>query len=93
MNRTSYCKWCGKSFEKKHHSQKYCSSYCRKSARAEQSRIKSHRWYHKHKHELSEKSRWGLGSGYLGKHRYDNFEKELKIIEREFRRLQIKRKY
>jgi len=85
------CKWCGEYFIKTHHSQKYCSDYCRKNARAEQSRNKAHRWYHRHKHELSEKTRWGLGSGYLGKHRYTNFDKELKTIQTEFKRLRLKK--
>lgn len=88
------CKWCGKYFIRTHHSQRYCCDECRDEARSEQSRIKAHRWYHKHKHELSEKQRWGLGSGLLGQHRHEDFEKELRTIQNEFRWLHLKyRKY
>ena len=85
------CQWCGELFEKKHHSEKYCSDECRENARSEQSRNKSHRWYHRHKYRLSEKERWGLGSGLLRQHRNDDFEKELRLIENEFRWLHLKR--
>lgn len=87
------CSWCGKYFIKKHHSEKYCSDTCRKEARVEQSRHKSHRWYHRHKHELSEKQRWGLGSGLLGQHRTEDFEEEYLKIQNEFRWLHLRKKY
>lgn len=86
------CTWCGKPFLKNHHSEKYCSKKCRKDARGHQSRMKAHRWYHNHKHELTEKQRWGLGSGTLGGHMHKDFEKEQSMIEKEFTRLRLKRK-
>ena len=86
------CAWCGCKFIKKHHSEKYCSDKCRNDARGQQSRNKAHRWYHKHKHELTEKQRWGLGSGTLGSHMHSDFEKEQSVIQKEFSRLKIKRK-
>ena len=86
------CKWCGKVFTKKHHLEVYCSDKCRKFALEEQSRISSIKWYHKHKHELSEKQRWGLGSNArLGKHSNTDFKKEENLIAREFKRLRLKR--
>lgn len=85
------CVWCGKKFLKKHHSEKYCCDECRNDARGQQSRNKAHRWYHKNKHRLSEKQRWGLGSGTLGQHMHEDFEKEQSVIEKEFTRLKIKR--
>ena len=93
MSEKIKCNWCGAYFTKKHHSEKYCSDECRYNARMEQSRDKSHRWYHRHKHELSEKQRWGLGSGLLGQHRNEDFEEEYLKIQNEFRWLKIKRKY
>jgi len=86
------CSWCGCKFVKSNNRESYCSDYCRDNARAEQSRLKSNKWYHKHKHELSEKQRWGLGSGFLSGHRNGDFVKEQKIIERELVRLSIRRK-
>ena len=86
------CIWCGKKFIKHHHSEKYCGETCRKDARGHQSRMKAHRWYHNHKHELSDKQRWGLGSGTLGQHMHNDFEKEQSVIQKEFTRLRLKRK-
>lgn len=88
------CKWCGKIFTKKHHLEKYCSDKCRKYALEEQSRISSIKWYHKHKHELSEKQRWGLGSSArLGKHSNNDFTQEQNLINREFKRLRLKKNF
>ena len=88
-----YCAYCGEKFAiylEKGRPAQYCCDECRENARLEQSRIKSHRWYHKHKHELSEKRRWGLGSGTLGQHRHKDFSKEEKTIKKELTRLRIK---
>ena len=85
----STCAWCKKQYVKKANKQKYCSQYCRESARSHQSRMKSHRWYHKHKHELTEKQRWGLGSGVIGQHMHNDPEKEQETIIKELKRLGI----
>lgn len=88
------CKWCGKVFTKKHHLEVYCSDKCRKYALQEQSRVSSIKWYHKHKHELTEKQRWGLGSSAkLGRHSNKDFKKEQNLINREFKRLRLKRNF
>ena len=87
--RISKCGWCGEQYIKTANKQKYCSSYCRDSARSHQSRMKSHKWYHRHKHELTEKQRWGLGSSTIGKHRNPNFKREQKILTKELKRLGI----
>lgn len=89
------CKYCREKFaisRKCGRPMEYCSDECRKNAREEQSRVKSHRWYHKNKHRLTEKQRWGLGSGTLGQHRNDDFVKEELTIKREFTRLKLKKK-
>ena len=88
----STCGWCGQQYTKKANKQKYCSEYCRESARAHQSRMKSHRWYHRHKHELTEKQRWGLGSGVIGQHRHPDYEKEHRVITKELKRIGIYKK-
>ena len=84
------CIVCGEEFEKKHGPEKYCSNECRTHKRNQQCRINSHKWYHKHKKELTEKQRWGLGSGAIGAHMHSNFEKEEKVIKSEMKRLRIK---
>lgn len=91
--RIENCIWCGQKFLKNHHSEKYCCDECRVDAKRQQLRNRSHRWYHRHKHELSEKQRWGLGSGTLGEHMHDDFEKEQSVIQKELQRLKIKRKW
>ena len=87
------CVWCGKLFLKKHHKEKYCSERCRKDSRGHQSRMKSHRYYHKHKFEMSEKQRFGLGSGTLGQHSYKDFDKESTVVRKEMKRLRLKKGY
>lgn len=93
--RIATCKFCGVKFAIYHEQgrpSEYCSDECRENARSDQSRIKSHRWYHKHKHRLSEKQRWGLGSGKLGQHRHKDFVKEEVTIKRELTRLKLKKR-
>lgn len=85
------CNWCGKLFKRDSPASKYCCDECRKNARQYQSRMKSHRWYHKHKNELTEKQRYGLGSGRLGMHRNPSFESEKRIVCNELKRLMKKR--
>lgn len=90
--RLGKCKCCGESFIKKHPAEKYCSEDCRIHMRQHQNRVKANRWYHKNKHRLTEKQRWGLGSGYLHGHRNYDYAREKKSINNEFRRLRLKPK-
>lgn len=88
-----YCEVCGEKFAIPRgigRPKKYCCEECRKNARAQQSRNKSHKYYHRHKHELDDKRRWGLGSGTLGQHRHKDFSKEEKTIKKELIRLRLK---
>lgn len=84
------CKYCGQEFTKVHNREMYCSDKCRKNAKREQNRNNFHRWYHRHKHELSEKKRWGLGSGELGAHMHTDFTREYNVIQNELARLRLK---
>lgn len=86
------CRWCNKPFIKKHNRESYCSSECREFSLQEHSRRTSHKWYHQHKHELSEKQRWGLGTGTLGPHMNQDFEREASIIAKELHFLRIKKR-
>lgn len=90
MEKIGYCKKCGKKFVRKHAPEKYCSDVCRDTSRVLQNRKKSMKYYHRHKHEMDEKQRWGLGSGYLGHHRNKCFEKEHVSVRNEFRRLKLR---
>ena len=86
------CKWCGAIFVRKYAPEKYCCEYCRNKSREEQSRRKSIDWYHRNKNRLSEKQRYGLGSGRLGGHRKLDFNKESAIIHNELVRLNIRKR-
>ena len=92
VDKVAICRWCGSRFVKAHNSEVYCSSFCRESAREEQSRDKSIRWYHRNKHNLSEEQRYGLGSGFLGGHRRLDFDDELRVVENELVRLRLIRR-
>ena len=83
------CEWCGKEYTKNHGNEKYCSYNCKKEAEKEQSRNRRHRWYHRNKHRLSEKERYGLGTGTLGPHRHQDTHKEYDAIKKEKQRLKI----
>lgn len=88
------CKYCGKEFTKKHNRQVYCCKECSKKAKREQDNNSWHKWYHKNKHRLSEKTRWGLGSGTIGAKAYtDDFEKELNVIQTELNRRGLRRNF
>ena len=90
-----YCEYCGEKFaivRGRGRPRKYCCEVCKTNARRHQSRMKAHRWYHRHKHELDEKRRWGLGSGTLGQHRHEDFNKEQDAIKKELVRLRISNK-
>jgi len=87
------CACCGEKFAvyvEKGRPPKYCCEECSEIVRSQQSRNKSHKWYHNNKHKLTEKQRWGLGSGTLGQHRHKDFNKEKKTIKKELTRLKIK---
>ena len=86
------CKECGAYFKRKHASEKYCSITCRDKSRMKQNRLKSNRYYAKHKHELSEKKKYTLGTGFLGEHRKVNFMDESETVRKELTRLHLKPK-
>ncbi len=91
IDKIAKCHWCGSRFVKSHSSEVYCSSFCRESAREEQSRDKAIRWYHRNKEFLSDDARYGLGSGWLGGHRHFDFDDELRVVENELVRLKIRK--
>ena len=83
------CKWCGEPFTKQHNRQVYCSKTCADEAEKENNRNRRHKWYHKNKHRLTQKQRYGLGSGTLGPHKHQDNEKELQTIKNERKRIGI----
>lgn len=85
------CKWCGRRFVKEKNAQAYCCEEHRKEARRQQNRDNFNRWRLSHINDIryEEKS---LGSGSLGPHRHEDFNKENLKIGREFSRLGIQKR-
>lgn len=92
------CKRCGRPFHKLHNKSQYCSEECAKNnirdlkARYQRRR----RLLVKNKHIiLSEKQKYGLGSyGTCSRrHRKKDFKEEYTSIQKEFRRLKLRRDY
>lgn len=52
------CQYCGKEFIQNHHSQKYCSDKCRKTARKIQNNQSKIRWRKKQTKKVLVKCRW-----------------------------------
>jgi len=84
------CKWCGKPFEKQHNRQEYCSDKCKLNALREQKAIFSRKYRSKYKNRKSD-SYWGMGSGSLSAHKKDSFDEEHDAIQKELKRLRIKK--
>lgn len=89
------CKFCGKPFTKTHNREMYCSDYCRIEARKDQKAK-----YQRKRRRLvqqgvlivtdREKGNLFYNSNYLSQHRYKDFNREQKAIERELKRLKLK---
>ena len=84
------CKCCGKTYIKKQNRQAYCCQECRVTARRQQYRNASHKYYHKHKHEWDSIRRFGMGSGTLGPHANVDFDSEHVAVRKELVRLRLK---
>lgn len=81
------CKWCGKLFFKYHNRQEYCSHTCSTYAHMEQ-KAEYNRKYRR-QYLLDEKTRNGLGSGFLSGHMYEDEDDELRAVQRELKRLRL----
>lgn len=90
------CKWCGKAFFKTANKTCYCSDRCRTLALREQKAE-----YQRKRRKLirdgvivapNERASNDIGTGFIGEHMQDDFDDEYGVIQREFRRLRIRRK-
>lgn len=82
------CKWCGEYFTvqnmKQNNAVKYCSKKCRIEARRESTR-KAMRKYRKTIRRRERGSQ--LGESHLNETPSSDFQKELRVVEREIRRI------
>lgn len=83
----STCKYCGSTYIKFQSATKYCSATCRYYSDLEHTE-KRVRKYRK-KNQVSFNSKW-IGTGHLGNHTSNDWEKELLLISREKKRLKLK---
>lgn len=83
------CAYCGKKFHKTHGNQKYCSPTCAKHKKLEQTAQSRMKYYYRNKKRGGDKI-WGIGTGGLGAHRYDDPNKEKEKIKKELHRLKLR---
>jgi len=82
------CKWCGLPLEKEHNRQQYHKGECQENAERYNTMLRMRR--HRKKYNITT---FPLGSSglRLGKHRRENFKEELFIVEKEIKRLKLRR--
>lgn len=78
------CKWCGRTFEKHHNRQTYCSPECRKEADKENNRNRQHRHYYRHRQRILAKRK---GTATIGPKPNPDTTREHEIIQNEIRRI------
>ena len=78
------CKWCGRKYWKKHNRQEYCDKACREEAKREHSRLRSHRYYTRHKKNKEVNS---LGSSNLKEHMNKDTYREASLVQKEKRKI------
>lgn len=85
------CKWCGKTFTKKHNREEYCNEKCRKYGNQENTRNRVRIFRKKYYLIFDEKQKYGgVGTGFLTSKRKENFDLEYYAIQNEKRKLNIK---
>ncbi|RAP43831.1 MAG: hypothetical protein BZ136_09240 [Methanosphaera sp. rholeuAM74] len=77
------CKWCGRKYWKKHNRQEYCNKKCREEAKREHSRMRSHKYYTRHK----EKNQNNLGSSNLKEHMNTDTHREAVLVHEEKKKI------
>ena len=81
------CPICGKTFEKKHNRQVYCSKECSKEAKRRQDTKHRLKWVNKNKERLYQTQ---LGTRTIGPHRNTDDEREHEIVRNEIERIGLK---
>lgn len=78
------CKWCGKTYRKKHNRQVYCSPHCSQQGRRYLKTIWQRTYRKKYGIPLT------VGTGGLGKTPRPTHEEELQTVEKELRKHGLK---
>ena len=77
------CDWCGNLYTPTHHKQKFCNKNCYREHRIE---------YKNEWDRTKRKKRHKLGTGYIKSTPNEDFNKEHKILQKEMRRLGIRKR-
>ena len=76
------CDWCDKLYTPTHHKQKFCTKKC----------YREHRLEYKNNWDRTKRKRKpSIGTGYIKGSRNEDFSKEHEILQKEIRRLKLKR--
>ena len=78
------CAYCGKTFEKHHNRQKYCSTTCATNAHREHKRNWAYRYYYKNKKRINTTR---IGTRTIGPKPNPNIEREEEIVKNEVERI------
>lgn len=81
------CAYCGKTFEKHHNRQIYCSDKCRYEANLEKQQIRNRRYYNRHKNRINQTK---IGTRTIGPHKHPDTERESEIIQNEIDRIGLR---
>ena len=81
------CKYCGKTYEKHHNRQVYCSDECRTNARKEKRRIYDSKYYYKNRKRRNQTL---IGTRSIGPHKHPEDEKEQTIVQNEIQRIGLR---
>jgi hypothetical protein len=81
------CAYCGRTFERKHNRQKYCSEECAYHAHREKHNIRCRRYYYRHKDRINKTK---IGTRTIGPKPNPNPEREAEIIQNEVERIGLR---
>ena len=81
------CAYCGKTFERKHNRQKYCSEECAYHAHREKHNIRCRRYYYRHQDRINKTK---IGTRTIGPKPNPDPTREAEIIQNEVERIGLR---
>jgi hypothetical protein len=81
------CAYCGRTFERKHNRQKYCSEECAYHAHREKHNIRCRRYYYRHKDRINKTK---IGTRTIGPKPNPDPNREAEIIQNEVERIGLR---
>ena len=81
------CAYCGRTFERKHNRQKYCSEECAYHAHREKHNIRCRRYYYRHRDRINKTK---IGTRTIGPKPNPDPNREAEIIQNEVERIGLR---